>query len=264
MSFQPIIPLAGLAGWSFLNRTMETQRTAFENDTVIKRDTDYFREIIGSIQSAADLVSDRRLLGVALGAFGLEGDIGNKYFVQKVLEDGTVDPEALGNKLADKRYLALSEAFGFGDNAIPLNQGENFADDLIERFHARQFEVAVGAQDEDLRLALNLQRDLADIVDRSVSENTKWFSIMGNPPLRKVFETALNLPTSLAQLDLDQQLDVFKDQSDRLFGSSDPAIFSSAEKRDSLVEQFLLRSQIARGQASQSSASIALTLLTGA
>ena len=120
MSFQPIIPLSGLAGWNFLNRTMDTQRTAFENSPTIKRDTDYFREKIGEISSAKDLVADRRLLGVALGAFGLEADIGNKYFVQKILEDGTLDPEALGNKLADKRYLAMAETFGFGDNAVPL------------------------------------------------------------------------------------------------------------------------------------------------
>ncbi|MEL6594728.1 MAG: DUF1217 domain-containing protein [Pseudomonadota bacterium] len=262
MSFQPIIPLSGLAGWNFLNRTMDTQRTAFENSPTIKRDTDYFREKIGEISSAKDLVADRRLLGVALGAFGLEADIGNKYFVQKILEDGTLDPEALGNKLADKRYLAMADAFGFGDNAVPLSQAAGFADQIVTQFQSRQFEVAVGTQDDDLRLALNLQRDLSDIVSQSTTENTKWFSIMGNPPLRQVFETALNMPGSVAQLDLDQQLDLFKEQSDRIFGSSDPAIFSTEETRDDLVETFLLRSQISQGQSFQSSASIALTLLS--
>ncbi len=262
MSFQPIIPLTGLAGWNFLNRTMETQRTAFENSPSVKRDVDYFQEKIGDVTSAKELVADRRLLSVALGAFGLEADIGNKYFIQKILEDGTSDPEALGNKLADKRYLALSEAFGFGDNAIPLSQADGFAGKITDQFHARQFEVAVGQQNEDLRLALNLDRDLSDIVEQSTSENTKWFSIMGNPPLRQVFETALNMPTGSAQLDLDQQLGLFKDSAERVFGSSDPAIFTSQEAQEDLVQTFLLRSQIAQAQSFQSSASIALTLLS--
>ncbi|WP_224824208.1 DUF1217 domain-containing protein [Cognatishimia sp. MH4019] len=262
MSFQPVLPLSGLAGWNFLNRTMETQREVFENSPSVKRDVDYFQEKIGDVTSAKELVADRRLLNVALGAFGLEGDIGNKYFVQKILEDGTSDPEALGNKLADKRYLALSEAFGFGDNAVPLNQADGFAKEIVDQFHSRQFEVAVGAQDDDLRLALNLDRDLSDIVAQSSSENTKWFSIMGNPPLRQVFETALNMPTGSTQLDLDQQLSLFKDSAERLFGSSDPAIFASEDTRDDLVETFLLRSQIAQGQSFQSSTSIALTLLS--
>lgn len=263
MSFQPVIPLSGLAGWAFLNRTMDTQKTAFEDSTALKRDTDYFRAKIADVASAEDLVSDRRLMRVALGAFGLGDDINNTYFIKKVLEDGTADPEALGNKLADKRYLALAETFGFDDGSDGTNRSAEFADRIIDRFHSRQFEIAVGNQNEDLRLALNVERELDTIVGKPTSENTKWFSIMGNPPLRSVFETALNLPTGTAQLDLDQQLTIFKDQSTKLFGSADPTVFSASDTRDDLIQQFLLRSQIANGQASLSSASIALTLLGG-
>ena len=44
------------------------------------------------MKSAADLVADRRLLKVALGAFGLEGEIDKKAFIRKVLEEGTDRP----------------------------------------------------------------------------------------------------------------------------------------------------------------------------
>ena len=263
MTYQPIVPSSGLTGWNFLNRTMDSQLDAFENSPSIKRDTDYFREKIGEVTTAEELVSDRRLLSVALGAFGLQDDIGNKYFIQKVLEDGTSDTEALGNKLSDKRYLAFSEAFGFGEEGPSLNQEEGFADQIIEQYHSRQFEVAIGNQDDDLRLALNMDRDLEDVASQSTTENTKWFSIMGNPPLRSVFETALNIPASAGQLDLDQQLEIFKEHSERTFGDSDPAVFTSQDMRDDLAETFLLRSQIADGQGAMSSASIALTLLGG-
>jgi hypothetical protein len=72
MTFQPLIPLAGYSGWAFLNRTMDSQKSAFNESNEIKRDTEYFKENIGSVESAEDLMSDRRLLSVALGAFGLD------------------------------------------------------------------------------------------------------------------------------------------------------------------------------------------------
>jgi hypothetical protein len=61
-------------------------------------------------------VGDRRLLEVALGAFGLDDDIRNRFFIRKVLEEGTTSPSRrFANRLSDKRYLALAETFGFGD-----------------------------------------------------------------------------------------------------------------------------------------------------
>ncbi len=100
---------------------------------VIQRDTDYFLENIGKIDTAEDLVNDRRLLSVALGAFGLDEDIDSKYFIRKVLEDGTLDPEALSNKLADKRYLDFSQAFGFGDYGIPpRTKVSDFATEIVD------------------------------------------------------------------------------------------------------------------------------------
>ena len=90
MSYTPAIPLSGYAGWAFLKRTMPTQQASFNAAPQNKRDEDYFREKIGTINTAEQLVNDRRLLRVALGAFGLDKDINNKFFIQKVLQDGTL------------------------------------------------------------------------------------------------------------------------------------------------------------------------------
>ena len=81
MSFQPVIPAAGLAGWRFLERTYDAQFSAFNAAPELVRDTDYFAANITTVSSAEDLVSDRRLLRVALGAFGLENDIDNRFFI---------------------------------------------------------------------------------------------------------------------------------------------------------------------------------------
>lgn len=52
MSFQPFIGGAGLAGWSFLKRTLPAQSAAFEQSPALQRDTDYFAENIAEIDSA--------------------------------------------------------------------------------------------------------------------------------------------------------------------------------------------------------------------
>ena len=159
MTYQPVFPSGGNLGWTFLSKTREAQQEAFDNSTLIARETSYFREKIGEVNSAEDLVSDRRLLSVALGAFGLDDDINNRFFVRKVLEEGTLDQDAFANRLADKRYFAMSEAFGF-DLTPPKTVISSFPDDIIDQYKVRQFEFAVGEQDEDMRLALGLEREI--------------------------------------------------------------------------------------------------------
>lgn len=261
MSFQPIIPMSGLGGWAFLNATRETQTTAFEQSPTIQRDTDYFEAKIGEIDSAEALVSDRRLLRVALGAFGLQEDLDNRFLIRRILEGGVEAKDSLANKLADDRYKTMAATFGFGDGAPPSTQREGFGAEITAKFRDISFEVAVGDQDESLRLAMNAERKLSEMAQkRPESDDALWFRIMGTPPLRKVFEVALGLPDSFAQLDLNRQLEVFKDRSESQLGIARLSDLADTEVLDGLVERYLLRDQITQMQA-QSSNAIALTLL---
>lgn len=260
MTYQPVFPSGGNLGWTFLKTTREDQQKAFDNSAVISNNTDYFRENIGSISSAEELVADRRLLSVALGAFGLSDDINNKFFVQKVLEEGTLNDEAFANRLSDSRYFAMADAFGF-DLSPPKSVLSDFADGIIESYQAREFEVAVGNQDEDLRLALGVSRDIAELADRELSEDAAWFTVMGNPPLRRVFEFALGLPQELAAIDIDQQLSEFREKSDAVFGVTHPEDFLDPELQENLVRNFLFRSELATNTAATSRGTVALSLL---
>ena len=265
MTFRPVVPLGGFAGWQFLQRTMETQRAAFDAAPVRQRDVEYFEQNIAGIGSAEELVADRRLLTVALGAFGLDADIGNRFFIRKVLEEGTSSREALANRLTDTRYRELSAAFGFGNGVLPNTAQSGFGARIAAAFLERQFEIGVGETDQTLRLALTLEREFGAIAARPVANDTKWLTIMGNPPLRKVFETALGLPQSFGALDIDRQLEDFKDRASRRFGTSDLARLAEPETRGEVLRSFLARAQIAESSpAGFSSASVALTLLSRA
>ncbi len=261
--FQPSIPFDGLVGWQFLQDTYDSQFSAFSESPQLKRDTDHFREKIASIQSAEELVADRQLLTVALGAFGLQDDIDNTFFIQKILGDGTSADGAFATQFADSRYSDFSAAFGFGPGEFRLNTLPGFADDVIADYERQSFEIAVGQQSETLRIALNAERAFADLSESQSSETGRWFEIMGQPPMRQLFETALQLPSSFGQIDIDQQAEVFADRSFAVFGTRDPAEFNDQELQENLITRYTALSQINSTSINTDQASIALALLQG-
>jgi hypothetical protein len=244
MSFSPVLPLGGYAGWSFLKRTLDTQKAVFAASADLQRDEDYFREKIGTVTTAEELVSDRRLLRVALGAFGLDDDINSKFFVRKVLEDGTIKDGALSNRLADKQYQKFAAAFGFGDFSTPSTVLSDFPDRILAAFQDRQFEIAVGEQSDSMRMALNAERELAALANRSSSNDTKWYTIMGSEPLRRVFETAFGLPSSFAAIDIDQQLSVLKAKADQVFGDASVSQFADPDRMEALLRRYFVQSEV--------------------
>jgi ADP-ribose pyrophosphatase YjhB (NUDIX family) len=263
MTFQPVIPTGGIVGWRFLQRTYDAQIESFASSAVNERESQYFLDNIGKVQTAEDLVSDRRLLQVALGAFGLEGDINNRYFIQKILSDGTSADDALSNRLADGRYREFSEAFGLGPGEIRRTGLVTFMEDIARDNVVSRFEVAVGERDDTMRISLYARHALADLAAEDTSADTKWFDLMGLPPLRSMMETALGLPSSFAQLDLDRQLEVFKDRLSRATGSEDLSQFTDESAIDQLTDRYLARSQISQLQSTISPAQTALILLGG-
>ena len=261
MSFQPVLPLSGYAGWRFLGRTLEAQTESHAQSRPVASLTEHFRNHIVGVQGPDDLLDDRRLLTVALGAFGLDADIDARAFIRKVLSDGTMAEDALSSRLADKRYEAFSRAFGFGDLG-PRTGLSGFADEIVTRYERLAFESAVGEQDDGLRRALNTRAAIDEVIEGASSDSARWFAMMGNAPLRSVFETAMGLPSSFAQIDLDQQLEQFRERADRIFGVESFEDFAAPETQEKLVRLFLVREQAAQS-AAIGAGRIALALLQG-
>ena len=141
-------------------------------------------------------------------------------------------------------------------NTLSRRYIDSFASDLLTSYHARQFEEAVGQQDPSMRMALALQRDLAQLASSDQSEDGKWFRILGTPSMRQVFETAFQLPTSFGSLDLDRQVDILRARTQRAFGESSVSQFAGAEQMEKLVRQFFVGEQLSEvtGMTSQSTA----------
>jgi len=261
MSFQPVIPFGGFAGWAFLNRTLERQQDALIATPTIRRQEEYFASNISKVTSASDLVSDRRLLQVSLRAFGLEEDIENRAFIQRVLEGGSLKEDSLANKLSDKRYLELTKAFGFGDFSTPRTQLSDFSQEILDRFRQKTFVAAIGDQNPDLRLALDFQSEIGEIANLDTESDLAWYKILGSKPMRQVVEVALGVPVGLGAGDLDQQLRLYKERMRQVLGSDDLTQFTNKEKVDRLVQIFLARAELGDISTVSNSRNVALTLL---
>lgn len=259
--FQPAIPLGGYAGWRFLQRTRATQQEVFSCSPEVRRDVDHFKKKIGHTLTADQLVEDRQLLKVALSAYGLEDDLNNRFFIKRILSDGTTKRDALANRLADKRYTEFSKAFGF-DSPPPNTILSGFAEKVLTRYQNKAFQSAVGKVNGEMRLAMNLKSGLEEIAAKNGKQRTEWLTIMGTPPLRQVFDTALGMPKGFGALSLDQQYNQYKRRAKQVFGTDKVSDFSKPEKREELVRMFLVRSEVKQFTARTSSAQTALTLLS--
>ena len=262
MTFSVTLPLSGYAGWNFLKRTQTKQQALLSQNVVQQGDEAYFRKKISTIKTAEDLVSDRRLLRVALGAFGLTSDLNNTYFVRKVLESNTLQPGSLAAKLSDKRYKEMADAFGFGSFDTPSTQISTFPDTILKKFQLQQFEEAVGAANGNMRIALYAERALPELAAKSQSDATKWYTIVGSEPLQKLFQTSFNLPQSFAALNVDQQVGILQKKAKAMFGDTAVAQFSDPTKLQDLIRSYIVRAEAAsNGQALTTKGAGALQIL---
>lgn len=263
MLFTPVVPSSGVVGWNFIQSTYDRQFEAFTKDPELERENDYFLENIGNVSTAEDLMQDRRLLQTALNAFGLGDEIYKTAMIQRVLEDGTTADGNLASNLGDDRWVQFSEAFGFGAGETRLTNSQTDMENLVFTGETQAFEEAIGEQEISLRYALYAEREVPALAEEDSSVDTKIFNILGNTPLREFFETILNLPTAFGSIDLDQQLEVMKERLTKEFGSDDLAEIFETESIEDMTITYLARAQIREYEETQSSGSIALTLIAG-
>lgn len=263
-AFAPLLPASGIVGFRLLSATEDAQRAVFDRQPEIARDVAYFAEKIGEVASAEDLVADRRLLRVALGAFGMDDEIDKRAFLRKILEDGSEAKDALANRLVDPRYAKFARSFGFGDALGARTALPGFAGEITAAYRERQFEIAVGEQDDALRLALNFRREIKAYAASPDPDGAAWFSVMGDLPVRKVFEGAFGLPDSFGQLDIDRQRDDLRALNDKTFGTRSLAVFADDEAVETAISRFLARRAAENGPDASTPGFAALTLLQNA
>ena len=262
MPITPVIPITGLAGWNFLQSSLTRQTELFNRSPDIQRDVDYFTENIGSVETLDDLISDRRLLRVSLGAFGLDEELNKGALVRRVLEEGTEDRTAFAVRLNNTNYLNYANVFTFDDEGN-FQPDDGFIDQVVSQYRERQFEIELDEVDPNLRLASNFEREIVNIANTAQTVRAGWFRVLGSTPLREVVEDVFNLPSSFSQLDLDRQVEILETRSLSTFGTDSVEGFQDPDNVDRAIQRFFLQRQIESGPSASTPGATALTLLGG-
>jgi hypothetical protein len=259
--FQPAIPLSGYGGWKLLQSTYSRQLEGFADSASVKNDRNYLTEKLSSPISLDDFMSDRRLLRVSMTAFDLGGEEWKGGFIRKVLEEAVTPDSTFLKRLNNADYTRFSETFKFEDGTLSLSADQ--IETIGDNFETAAFRAAVGEVDENMRLSLNYQSKIVDIAGSGASESAILYRLLGNPPVRQVIETALNLPAEMSKLDIDRQAAILKDKFQSVLGISKASDLVNIENVDKMLQRFHIMNTVNSGPSTTTPGYAALTLLGG-
>ena len=171
--------------------------------------------------------------------FGIPQGEDTSALAGRMLNADRNDPFSLINSTSDPRYPAMINALDLQPEQTERTYPEGFAESVVRNYLDRKFEAQVGELAPAMRISLALERELGNVVANGSTNDSRWFAVMASPPLRSVFETVFQLPTSFGTLDLDRQLNDFKTRSERVFGTAEVADFTTPDRLDELRRRYL-------------------------
>ena len=177
-----------------------------QDQPVVERETEYYLENITQVKSIKEFMADDRLFRYAMKAHGLEDMAYAKAFMVKALEGGIEEEDSFANTLSDKRYKEFVDTFNFaayGETATVFTKAQQ---GTVDKYLRQTLEQDAGDQNEGVRLALYFERNASSI--------TNAYQILADPALKEVVFTALGLPDSFGNADIDKQAALIEDRID--------------------------------------------------
>ncbi len=205
-----------------------------------EEDLEYLRSNFNLIDNNLDFVLDPKLMEITMDAFGIDGSrYGSTFFVNVLFSD-PADDRSFVNVLGHEGFKEMADVIG-SYATVGGNTGlESFKNTVTERYKAKMFQLAVGEQDQSMRLALNFRDEVEEIANGASVETAGWYQIMGDGPMRAVLDGALGLPSQFAQLDVEDQVLVYQSRSRSLFGGEDPSVFKDTANLTRLIDLYLV------------------------
>jgi hypothetical protein len=244
-----VIPIGGLdsrTALGVIDATRDKQDTLLRNDPTNKRGEAAFRERIAQITTPEELVADYEVYSFVMRAFDLEDQIFGKGMIRRVLESDPVAPESLLNRLTDSRFREMHLSLGFTTEEgpqVPDFSDPAFVEGIVDRFYNRAFISTNADQNETVGTVLEFRDGYAGI--------NSWFDVLKDKTLTNFFQVALNLPSQMSGLDLDQQKRMLEEKFD-LADLADPAA------RERLVTRYIAISDATTGLSAQTNTAVNL------
>ncbi|MEX0346172.1 MAG: DUF1217 domain-containing protein [Rhizobiaceae bacterium] len=214
--------ISTFAGYSNIANDLTRSLSQVRQQPPVQRETEYYLENIGQVDTIEQLVEDTRLFTYAMRAHGLSDMAYAKAFMVKVLEEGRDSEDSFANTLADSRYREFAETFDFfryGSSATTFGRAR---EGVVDKYLRQTLEEDAGASNEGIRLALYFERKAPNL--------ESIYSILADRALGVVVRTALGLPETTALLDIDKQVELIGEKL-TLSDFQDPAKLDEFLKR---------------------------------
>ncbi len=197
-------------------------------------DIAYLRQNWSRIDENLDLVLYPELRGIVLSAFGIDKDAFTGEFFTSMLISDPNDPNSFVNLYDDDNWRALVDLIGsYADRGNSL-QDEDYVSELISAYENKRFEIAVGEQDQNMRIALNFERLIQEFADAE-----SWFTVLADQPLRTVLDAVFTAPEGFINLEIEDQAEWYAARSRQLFGDATPAVFADPENVQEALRRYL-------------------------
>lgn len=177
------------------NRAQDIKTTAAEPQ--VKRAVDSFTAAVGKAKSVQQLLADPTVMQVLLTANGLGDQVSYTALAQKALTSDLSDPKSLANTLTDTRWKSVVQTYDFANKGLSVIQNPKVISTIANAYAEVTWRQSLDATTPGLSNALTFRGEASTI--------TSVDQILGDPVMRTVVTTALNLPLEIAFQPLEAQ-----------------------------------------------------------
>ncbi|MBU0740415.1 MAG: DUF1217 domain-containing protein [Alphaproteobacteria bacterium] len=188
----------------------DNERTAAREAATKKAEV--YQERIQSIDTVKELLADRDVIDVVIGAYGLDPEDVTDDFLKQVFASDLSDPKSFVNQQPDSRWAELVASFNFDANGnltretIGTVQQRGETLETVNKYLRQTLEETEGASNEAVRLALYFERTAPNITDA--------YGLIADDALMAVFRTTFGFSDEFSNMDVDQQARIINDNLD--------------------------------------------------
>lgn len=177
------------------NQTSDIQMTAQQPD--VARAIGQFTAGVKNATSVQQLLQDPAVLQVLLTANGLGDQTQYTALAQKALISDPNDPNSLVNQLSDTRWQSVVDTYQFATEGLKIIQNPSTITTIANAYAEVTWRDSLDAATPGLSNALTFRQEASTI--------TSVDQILGDPIMRTVVTTALNIPEQIAFQPLEAQ-----------------------------------------------------------
>ena len=199
-SAAPLTSKSAMAEYLAYQKSGPKQFDAYKLRPASVKAVEDFRGLLSGINSVDDLLANRKAMAFIMQAYGLgiTGDPVELGITRRSIVQDLNDPKAIANVVKDPRYKSMTSALDLANSGVKKLSESAVIDDLVARYQRSGFETEIGQNDSAVRDAIVFRRQIGSI--------SRTMDILGNPILRRVVTTALNMPAQMVNQSIERNV----------------------------------------------------------